>query len=96
LPIIILDKSESWRHIKDFKNNFGWIHVSQLSRKKSALNIKKNSILYKKSTIYSEPLAKLEVGHLVLIKKCTTNWCKIISGEFNGWILKNYLWGKTK
>ena len=96
LPIIILDKSESWRHIKDFKNNFGWIHISQLSNKKSALNIKNNSILYKKSTIYSEPLAKLEVGHLVLIRKCTTKWCKIISGEFNGWILKNYLWGKTK
>ena len=34
LPVIILDKSETWRKIKDFENNSGWIHVSQLSKKK--------------------------------------------------------------
>ena len=34
LPIIILDKSETWRKIKDFENNSGWIHISQLSKKK--------------------------------------------------------------
>jgi len=94
LPVIILDKSETWRQIKDFENNYGWIHISQLSRKKSALNIKKNSILYKNSTIYSKPIAKLEIGRLVLIKKCNEKWCKISSGDFKGWVLKNTLWGK--
>ena len=34
LPVMILDKSETWRKIKDFNNNYGWIHVSQLSKKK--------------------------------------------------------------
>ena len=43
LPVIILDKSETWRKIKDFENNSGWIHISQLSKKKSAINIKNNS-----------------------------------------------------
>ena len=94
LPVIIIDKSETWRHIKDFENNSGWIHISQLSKKKSAINIKKNSILYKKSTIYSKPIAKLEIGRLVLIKKCKMNWCKISSGKYVGWIFKNSLWGK--
>ena len=96
LPVIILGKFESWRHIKDFENNSGWIHISQLSKKKSAINIKNNSIIYKKPTIYSKPIAKLEVGRLVLIKKCKTKWCKITSGNFNGWIYKNSLWGKIK
>ena len=94
LPVIILDKSETWRHIKDFENNSGWIHISQLSKKKSAINIKKNSILYKKSTIYSKPIAKLEIGRLVLIKKCKIEWCKISSGNYVGWVYKNTLWGK--
>ena len=95
LPLEVLDKSETWRKIKDFENNSGWIHISQLSKKKTAINIIENSILYKKATIYSKPLAKLEVGRLVLIKKCDEKWCKISSGEFSGWIKKNYLWGKT-
>ena len=94
LTVIILGKSETWRHIKDFENNSGWIHISQLSKKKSAINIKKNSILYNKSTIYSKPIAKLEIGRLVLIKKCKMNWCKISSGKYVGWIFKNTLWGK--
>ena len=95
LPLEVLDKSETWRKIKDFENNSGWIHISQLSKKKTAINIIENSILYKKATIYSKPLAKLEVGRLVLVKKCDEKWCKISSGEFSGWIKKNYLWGKT-
>tara|TARA_Y100000741_G_scaffold360008_1_gene341562 strand:- start:89 stop:562 length:474 start_codon:yes stop_codon:yes gene_type:complete len=95
LPVIILEKYDTWRKIKDFENNSGWIHISQLSKKKSAINIKNESVIYKKSTIYSEPIAKVEVGRLLLIKKCKMNWCKITSGNFEGWILKNYLWGKT-
>jgi len=94
LPVIILDKSETWRKIKDFNKNSGWIHISQLSKKKSAINIKNNSIIYKKSTIFSKPLAKLEVGRLVLIKKCNNKWCKISSENYTGWVFKNTLWGK--
>jgi len=96
LPLEILDKSETWRKIKDFEKNSGWIHISQLSKKKSAINIKNNSILYKKPTIYSEPIAKLEIGRLVLIKKCKDKWCKITSGDYSGWISEIFLWGKFK
>ena len=96
LPLEILDKFENWKKIKDFENNSGWIHTSLLSKKKSAINIKNNSILYKKSTIFSEPIAKLETGRLVLIKKCKVKWCKITSGKYTGWIEKKYLWGKIK
>ena len=94
LPVIILDKSGPWRNIKDFENNTGWIHVVLLSKKKSAINIKNNSIIYKKPTIYSKPIVKLEAGRLVLIKKCKTKWCKITSGGYSGWIFKDSLWGK--
>ena len=96
LPILILNKSETWRKIKDFENNSGWIHISQLSKKKSAINIKKNSIIFEKPTIFSKPVAKVETGRLILIKKCKIKWCKITSGKYNGWIEKNYLWGKIK
>ena len=94
LPVAIIDKSETWRQIKDFENNSGWIHISQLSRRKSGINIEKNSIMYKNPTIYSKPIARLEVGRLVIIKKCKEEWCKILTGDYRGWILKSYLWGK--
>ena len=96
LPLEVLDKSETWRKIKDFENNSGWIHISQLSKKKSAININNNSLIYKKPTIYSKPIVKLEIGRLVLIKKCKVKWCKITSGGYSGWIFKGSLWGKIK
>ena len=96
LPVIIINKIETWRQIKDHQSNSGWIHISQLSKRKSAINIIENSIVYKKPTIYSKPIVKLKTGRLVLIKKCKKNWCKISSGKFSGWIFKNSLWGKIK
>jgi SH3-like domain-containing protein len=96
LPVIVLDKSGPWRKTNDFENNTGWVHISLLSKKKSAINIKNNTLLYKKATIYSKPIAKLETGRLVLIKKCKDKWCKIISGKYKGWIFINTLWGATK
>ena len=94
LPVAVLDKSETWRKILDFENNTGWIHISQLTKKKSGINKKDNSILYEKPTIYSKPLAKLERGRMVLIIKCKKKWCKIKTGSFTGWIIKDFLWGK--
>ena len=95
LHVIILDQSGPFRKIKDFEHNTGWIHIALLSKKKTAINMKNNSILLKKPTIYSKPIARLESGRLVLIKKCNQKWCKISSGEFIGWINKSFLWGKV-
>ena len=58
LPVIILDSSENWRKVKDYENNSGWIHVSQLSKKKSAINTEKNLLLYTKATIYLDNIWK--------------------------------------
>ena len=93
LPVLIKDKSDNFRKIQDHENNSGWIHISQLSKKKSAINVKPNSIIFKKPTIFSKPVAKVETGRLILIKKCKIKWCKITTGKYNGWIEKNYLWG---
>ena len=95
LPVIILNKVETWRQIKDHQNNSGWIHISQLSKRRSAININENSIVYKKATVYSKPIVKLKTGRLVLIKKCKKEWCQIKTGNYKGWILKKFLWGRT-
>ena len=34
LPVIIQEKFDNFRKVKDHENNSGWIHISQLSKKK--------------------------------------------------------------
>ena len=94
LPVLILDKSYNFRKIKDHENNSGWIHISQLSKKKAALNIEDKSIIFRKPSEYSKPLATVQKGRLCLIKKCKDDWCKIKSGKFTGWMKRKNLVGR--
>ena len=93
LPVIIQDKSDNFRKVRDHENNSGWIHISQLSKKKAAIVIEDELIMFSNSTIYSNPIALLKKGRLVKIKKCSDNWCKVVFGEFKGWLKKDSLWG---
>ena len=93
LPVLIQDTSDNFRKIKDHENNTGWIHVSQLSKKKAALTIKDKIIMFKSSTMYSKPLAVLEKGRLCLVLKCKDDWCKIKVDKYLGWVKKKSLSG---
>ncbi len=94
LPVLVLDKSYNFRKIIDHENNSGWIHISQLSKKKAALNNEDNSIIFKKPSNYSKPLAILEKGRLCIVRKCKNDWCKIETGDYKGWIEKQNLKGR--
>ena len=94
LPVLVQDESYNFRKIKDHENNSGWIHRSQLSKKKAAISIEDRLVVFKNPTIYSKPLIILEKGKLCLIKKCKENWCKIKVGKYVGWVKKKSLWGK--
>ena len=93
LPVLVQDKSDNFRKVRDHENNSGWIHISQLSKKKAAITVDDNLILFSNSTIYSNPIAILKKGRLVKISKCNEDWCRINTGEFKGWLQKKSLWG---
>ena len=94
LPLLIQDKSGNFRKILDHENNSGWIHITQLSKKKAAINIEEKSIIFRKSSLYSKPIAVMEKGRLCLIKKCRNNWCKIKTKNYIGWVKKRNLKGR--
>ena len=93
LPVLIQDKSDNFRKIRDHENNTGWIHISQLSKKKAAIVIEKDLIMFKNPTIYSNPIVILKEGRLVKINKCKETWCKVSSDDFKGWVKNENLWG---
>ena len=93
LPVLVQDSSENFRKIRDHENNSGWIHISQLSKKKAAIVIDDNVIVFSKPSVYSTPSVILEKGRLCKIIKCKDSWCKIKVDKYKGWIKKNGLWG---
>ena len=93
LPIKQIDKKENFRRIIDFKNNSGWIHISQLKKINSVIPLK-DKVLFQKPTNFSKPIAKIKKGRVLLIQKCINGWCKIKSEKYRGWINNEQLWGR--
>ena len=93
LPLKQIDKKENWRRIIDFKNNSGWIHLSQLKPINSIISLD-DKILFDKPTNFSQPVAKIKKGRVLFVHKCENNWCKIKTDKFKGWIERKNLWGK--
>ena len=95
LPVKQIDKKENWRRVIFLDNNSGWIHWSQLKPSNSII-VTEEKILFKKPSSFSRPLAKLEKGRLLVIKKCEEDWCNIITGKYTGWIIIKNIWPSTK
>ena len=95
LPVKQIDKKENWRRVIFLDNNSGWIHWSQLKPSNSIITIQEE-ILFKKSSNFSEPVARLEKGRLLVIKKCEDNWCNITTDSYLGWIKVKNIWGSIK
>ena len=95
LPIKQIDEKENFRRIIDFKKNTGWIHISQLKKINSVI-ASKRKILFKKPSVFSEPIANIEAGRLLVVQKCKKNWCRVKTGNVKGWIDKKNLWGVVK
>ena len=93
LPVQVIDKKENFRRIIDHKKNSGWIHISQL-RKSNSLIVLEDKIVFNKNSKFSKPLFKLEKGRLVILKKCISNWCKIKSDNYTGWMQIKNSWGE--
>jgi SH3-like domain-containing protein len=96
LPVLIVDEYYNWRKIKDFENDSGWVHVSQLSKKRSVLFTEDNILIFNKPTIYSRPIVRVDKLEVASIAKCYLDWCKVKNNLFSGWAKKNSLWGLNK
>ena len=92
LPLKQIDKKENFRRIIDFKNNSGWIHISQLKKVNSIIP-KEDKVLFSKPSNFSKPMAKIKKGRILLIQNCDIDWCKVKTENFKGWIKIENTWG---
>ena len=92
LPILIIDKFDVWRKVRDIDGIEGWIHISMISNKKSFINTKEQNLLKYKDNpkIINAIIKKNVVGRII---NCEEKFCKVKVKPYKGWIEKKYLWG---
>ena len=95
LPVKLIDIKENMRRVVFLDNNSGWIHRSQLKPSNSIITLKEK-ILFKNPSDFSKPVARLDKGRLLVIKKCENSWCNIKTDDYTGWVKTKNIWGSAK
>jgi len=95
LPVKLIDIKENMRRVVFLDNNSGWIHRSQLKPSNSIITLKEK-ILFKNPSDFSKPVARLDKGRLLVIKRCENSWCNIKTDDYTGWVKTKNIWGSAK
>lgn len=93
LPIEIIREFDTWREIRDIEGGTGWVHKSLLSGKRTAVIEGHIRTVYKKTSVESRPVIKLEPGVVIDIDKCDDGWCFLKVAGYKGWIRRDEIWG---
>jgi SH3-like domain-containing protein len=97
LPVEITAEYENWRRVRDSEGAEGWVYHSLLSGRRTAVVTMKSkddlAPLYESADPTSVVTARLQVGVVAQVKKCTSGWCHVAGNGFDGWIEQQRLWG---
>jgi SH3-like domain-containing protein len=97
LPVEITAEFENWRRVRDSEGAEGWVYHSLLSGRRTAVVTMKSkdelAPLHDRAEETSAIAARLQVGVVAQVKKCTSGWCHVAGNGFDGWIEQQRLWG---
>ena len=93
-PLKILEEYAEWRKVKDLYNNIGWIHKSLISGIRTGIVLSNDSKNIKLlNSIDGNIIGEIGDGNIIFLEKCKIHWCLVSSGNFKGWMDKQYIWG---
>lgn len=96
-PLEVIVSLKEWKKVKDHEGFINWIKTSDLSSKRTVLNLKNNNLIYLEPSSESPMLAKVNenVTLELLDEKKIDDWVKVYSkvGDVEGFIKATDLWG---
>jgi SH3-like domain-containing protein len=94
LPIRVVRKYENWRMIEDPEGTRGWMLVSLLSDRRTAV-VKPGEPkpIHASANGSSRVRYNAEQGVVGRIEKCRAGWCHITIGKREGYIRTSDIWG---
>jgi SH3-like domain-containing protein len=93
IPVEIMAEYESWRQIRDWEGQEGWIHAAMLSQKRNIIVTGEKRTLYRRADATSPPVALLEPGIIAEIEDCNEEWCRVEVRNNRGWLRRGEFWG---
>ncbi|MEM6728755.1 MAG: SH3 domain-containing protein [Pseudomonadota bacterium] len=93
MPLQVTAEHGHWRRVRDRDGQGGWIHYSLISGTRTVIVEEDMLGLFPRPEAQGQVVARLEMGVVARLGKCTEKWCRVSAGGYRGWAPKTSLWG---
>ncbi|MEM9349158.1 MAG: SH3 domain-containing protein [Pseudomonadota bacterium] len=93
MPLRVTAEHGHWRRVQDRDGQGGWIHYSLISGTRTVIVEEDMLALFPRAEAEGQVVARLELGVVARLGKCTEMWCRVSAGGYKGWAPKTSLWG---
>lgn len=93
LPLEVVDEYGAWRKVKDHEGVVGWMLVSLLSGKRTAMIRGKERNLHTDPELNAPVTIIAEPGVIGEIDACEGLWCELTIDGDSAWIERRHIWG---
>ena len=96
LPVEVIRDLDTWRRVRDRWGAVGWIHVSNLTGRRTVLIETQAVMVRKRPDEAARAVARAEAGAIARLEKCAGAWCRISADGHTGWVRRSAVWGVHK
>ena len=93
MPVEIIEEFDTWRKIRDYEGEEGWIHSSLLSSKRMVMITGDVRDLRRTPGPDARVVLRAEPGVIGQLFDCEENWCLIEIEGRRGWLQRSEFWG---
>ena len=95
LPVEIIAEFKTWRKIRDWQGEQGWIHQSMVGGKRTVIITGNTRNLRSKANAKSPSVARVENHVIGNLLSCpgAEGWCRLEVDGFKGWLRRVEFWG---
>ncbi len=92
LPVQVVAETENWRRIRDPEGDLSWMHKRTLDGARAVVATAETP-LRDRAEAGEETVAAAEPGAVLGLDRCLAGWCRLESGDHEGWAQAATLWG---
>ena len=100
VPVVVIERFEHWRRIRDMDGDEGWVHFALLDSTARGGIVRHGGSdadaplpLLAEANGDAVTVALLEPGVVLEVLSCVEAWCRVVVGKRRGWVLRKGVWG---
>ena len=90
----VVAETAEWRRICDPDGSLSWVHKRTVDGRRNAMRLQATPLaLHRQARDSAAVVAFLAPRAVAELDKCQKGWCRLRSGQSNGWTPQGEVWG---